>query len=331
MTTPEFLSAMKQLGVDYDDLAAEVLLRGQTIFEQNSQIAQLKATIVGLDAQLFDLKAQLAAVTIPPIPVPLPTPGPVGVVELDIPFNQHFSAYGFVEQSKVPGRATMVTVGGRYGVRLHTEPGDNNVANSGTSERDDLYLATPGGSPVTYTEGMEQWWWHSIFLPDDFTLPKLYQDNPALFWHMYVLFDFHHTGPTGQANFHVLNDNGVMSFVGHGGVQDGGTYKAPIGPFVKNVWLDFVYHVRWSATNGFFDAWVNGVRKLSHVGPTLYPGMGCYLKPANYHVPVCDPYPACVGTHSASSVIHGPIKEATTIEALGWKPVDTAWQTIVRV
>jgi hypothetical protein len=42
--------------------------------------------------------------------------------------------------------------------------------------------------------------------------------------------------------------------------------------------------------------------KLEHRGPTLYAGQGCYLKLANYHTPVCDPYPGCTGP--ASSVIH---------------------------
>jgi len=72
-----------------------------------------------------------------------------------------------------------------------------------------------------------------------------------------------------------------------------------------------VYHVRWSSgSDGFFDAWVNGKRVLAHKGPTLYVGQGVYLKLANYHSPVCDPYPACVGTHKASSVIHDRVIRA---------------------
>lgn len=326
MTTPEFLEAMRQLDLDYDSLTTQVADLKDLVSMHEATIISLHADIDALDTTIANLKAQLAAVPllpIPPVPVPLPTPAPVGVVELDIPFTQHFSAYGFVEQAKVPGRATMVNVGGRNAVRLHTEPGDNNVAGSGDMERDDLYLASPGGtSPVVYTEGMEHWWWHSIWLPDDFTIPT---------WHMYALFDFHHNGPTGQANFHINFENGQMIFRLYGGTQDANEFKAPIGLPAKNMWYDFVYHMKWSSgAGGFFDAWVNGVRKLSRVGPTLYTGLGVYPKLANYHVPVCDPYPACIGTHSASSVIHGPLRRTTTIEALGWKPVDAAWQTIVR-
>ncbi len=44
---------------------------------------------------------------------------------------------------------------------------------------------------------------------------------------------------------------------------------------MKNVWYDFVYHVKWSSgSDGYFDAWVNGVKKLSYRGPTLYSGQG---------------------------------------------------------
>ena len=62
------------------------------------------------------------------------------------------------------------------------------------------------------------------------------------------------------------------------------SYGAVIGPLVRNVWYDFVYHVKWSwNSDGFFKAWVNGVQKLDHHGPTLYQDYGVYLKLANYH------------------------------------------------
>ena len=201
---------------------------------------------------------------------------------------------GFEEQAKVPGRATAVTVARGTAVRLHTRPGDSNVAGSGAMERNDLWLSQ---SETGCYEGREQVWEHSILFPDDFAVPT---------WHMYVVFDFHHTGSSGQANFHVNFENGVLIFRGFGGKQDGGAYKATIGPVTKNEWYDFVYHVKWSSGgDGFFDAWVNGQKKLAHRGPTLYAGQGCYLKLANYHTPVCNPYPGCTGP--ASSVLHSRV------------------------
>jgi hypothetical protein len=201
---------------------------------------------------------------------------------------------GFKLQAKEPGRATLANIGrdrGR-GLRLRTEPGDRGVAGSGAMERTDVYLSQ---AETGCYEGREQVWEHSVLFPDDFAMPT---------WQMYVLFDFHHTGPSGQANFHVNFADGALVFRGFGGAKvNQGLYTAVIGPATKNAWYDFVYHVKWSSGNdGYFHAWVNGVKKLEHRGPTLYAGQGCYLKLANYHTPVCNPYPGCTGP--ASSVIH---------------------------
>jgi hypothetical protein len=126
-----------------------------------------------------------------------------------------------------------------------------------------------------------------------------------------------------SSNFHInfapqadTTQPGNLVFRGYGGAENmANPYGAVAvaGPVAKNVWYDFVYHVRWSSEpDGFFDAWVNGVQKLHHVGPTLYSGQGVYLKLANYHTPVCEPYPACIGSHSPSSVIHDRVVRGTT-------------------
>jgi polysaccharide lyase-like protein/uncharacterized protein DUF4124 len=213
----------------------------------------------------------------------------------------------WVEQKAGTNRATIVNIGsdGRTGLRLHTEPGDNNVSSSGILERNDVAL--PQKTTDCY-EGREQWWEHSILFPDDYVAPPA-SARYSFSWN--VVFDFHNSAPgPWQANFHtevatlspdpnnpLLNpDPPILRFRGYGGKKSGdGAFTAPIGPVVKNEWYDFVYHVKWSSgTDGYFDAWVNGVQKLSHKGPTLYVGQGCYLKLANYHVPF----------RQASSVIH---------------------------
>jgi hypothetical protein len=133
-----------------------------------------------------------------------------------------------------------------------------------------------------------------------------------------VVADFHHTGRTGQANFHlrVLRDG--LHFMGAGGAavaagaSSPGVYKAYIGPLARNLWYDFVYHVRWSSgEDGFFHAWVNGERKLAYRGPTLYAGMGCYLKLANYHSPVGE----------ASAVLHDRVVRGTSARAVAPVPL----------
>ena len=208
---------------------------------------------------------------------------------------------GFREQAKVKGRAALVDVArhGRKGVRLRTEPGDSNVHGSSHRLRNDLALSQ---AATDCYEGKTQWWAHSILFPADSVLPK-----------SGLAFDFHHTGKNGQANFQLRVKPEGLSFEGAGGptvptrTSREGTYGAKIGPIVRNRWYDFVYHVRWSsAGDGFMHAWVNGIQKLAYRGPTLYNGMGCYLKLANYHLETGEP----------TLVIHDRVVRGTSAAAV---------------
>jgi hypothetical protein len=228
-------------------------------------------------------------------------------------------------QEKVPGRASIAGFGrdGGTALRLHTEPGDNNVANSGDMQRTDVYLTHPGGAPIVFNEGEEHWWAVSLMFPDDFVFPT---------WQNYNLQGFHHTGPTGSGNFRIGFERGaglpttapgVWVFRGHGGAENQTQFIQPIGVPVRNTWYDFVYHVKWSSgSGGFFRAWVNGVKKLDHSGPTLYTGQGTYFKLANYHTPLCDPYPACIGSDPPSSVIYDRVVRGTTPQAVSAGPLE---------
>jgi len=214
---------------------------------------------------------------------------------------------GFFVQEKAPGRASIVSIGrdGETAVRLHTEPGDNNVTGSLDAERNDLSLGAV--SATDCSDGREHWWAHSILFPDDYVAPPA--NGPGA-WNWAVVFDFHNTGSTGQANFQIDMlapevESGDLTFaVSAAGIQN---YRMRIGPIVRNAWYDFVYHVKWSsAADGLFDAWVNGVKKMAYRGPTLYENQGCYLKLANYHT----------STGQASSVIHDRVVRGTTPEAV---------------
>jgi hypothetical protein len=229
----------------------------------------------------------------------------------EVPFFCSFESSptdcGFREQAKVAGRAMLVDHPRRHGakaVRLYTEPGDTHVSGSGTWERNDLKLdqATTG-----CYEGAEQWWAHSTLFPSDWV--------PSAGG---LIMDFHHTGDRGQANFNLVANSRGLSIVGFGGAaigrrsDDPGAYKARLGPIEKNVWYDFVYHVKWSSgSDGFMYAWVNGVQKLAHRGPTLYSGMGCYLKLANYHS----------GSGSPSAVIHDRVVRGSSAAAVSLTPL----------
>lgn len=234
----------------------------------------------------------------------------------------------FTQQSKVPGRVTIVQTDRGQAIRLHTEPGDTNVAGSDNMQRTDLYLTKPGtADPIVWGEGVEQWWSQSLLLPDDFAYPN---------WEMYVLMDFHNStdGPW-QANLHLnfapqpTNPDvpGNLIFRGFGGATNAaGQYVSVIGIVQKNVWYDFIYHVKWSSgVDGFAEAWVNGTKQLYHSGPTLYAGQGIYPKLANYHVPVLRN-----GVDQPSSVIHAFPVRADTLADLGYT-LDPTGQTLIKL
>ena len=204
-------------------------------------------------------------------------------------FETTFSDCGFGEHAKVPGRATMVNVAGVNAVRLHTEPGDNNVNGSGDHERNDLIL---NQSRSDGYEGKEHWWAHSVLFPNDYVDPP---ESTLSSWHFGLVADFHDTSDAGgQANFQVMamprtaispdRMTGLNFKISYGNQFSPNTHVVHIGPVVRNVWYNFVYHVKWtSGSDGYFDAWVNGVQMMAYRGPTLYAGQGVYLKLANYH------------------------------------------------
>ena len=276
------------------------------------------------EGDYFDLDSIVLSLGQPaqaPPPPPPPQSLPTSVASFACSFNW-VGDCGFVEQGKIPGRASLTTISrdGGTALRLHTDPGDTGVVYSGSMERNDVYLARPGtADPVVYGEGAEQWWSHSILFPDDFVVPTT---QP------YTVFDFHNTGTShAQANFNLafkpqadITQPGALNLVGYGGPDI--HYGAVLGQVQKNLWYDFVYHVRWSSGwDGFFAAWVNGKAVLDYRGPTLYSGEGTYLKLANYHLPVCNWYPGCVGDQ-ASSVIHDRIIRGTTAQAVAPGPLD---------
>jgi hypothetical protein len=191
-------------------------------------------------------------------------------------------------------RVTIVS-GGRDGstaLRLHTEPGDNwdyvTYGGNPAVERADVNLGQVLSD--SYPQ-REQWWEHSILFPDDYNSPPDGQGK----W--LVLLDFHPQSGSicPIANFQIEDDGPALGLrmQGMGGVCTSSTdrpgkYGVPIGKVVKNVWYDFVYHVKWSSgSDGFFQAWVNGFQVLDYKGPTIYIQGGVeqavYLKLANYH------------------------------------------------
>ncbi|HKW36345.1 MAG TPA: heparin lyase I family protein [Burkholderiales bacterium] len=261
-------------------------------------------------------------------------PAPPRAATFFCSFASSPSDCGFTEQAKAPGRANVVAVGlaggaaGRAGlrigrdgptsVRLHTEPGDSNVAGSLENERDDLALSQ---AATDCYEGREQWWAHSILFPDDYVDPP---PSSASAWNWATVFDFHNSRPgAGQANFQINawpasamspdRPTGLAFQIAYGDQARPTVKSFPVGPLVRNVWYDFVYHVKWSSgPDGFFTAWVDGSRKMDYRGPTLYAGQGCYLKLANYHTPFGKP----------SSVLHDRVIRGANADSVSAKPLE---------
>lgn len=217
-------------------------------------------------------------------------------------------ARDFVIQAKDPSRATLVDcdrTGGKA-LRLHTEPGDTDIAGSGTMERCDAYRCVPStADPFVHNKGSSFWFAHSILLPDDYQLPKGEATNLA---------DFHNSIPgPGQANMSIGFGNWNQPEATWGRLQlqravgdplKPTIYVVDLGVPVRNAWYDCLYHVRWSEkADGYFDAWVNGRLVMEHAGPTLYAGQGVYFKAANYRYPT-TPNAAC-------SVIHDRVRLGT--------------------
>ena len=271
----------------------------------------------------FDAASNYSGWTVTPVAVTTKTQAQPGTVQFFATFTTDPFRSGtgdgvcnnnvwWVEQKAGTNRATVVYAGrdGGTALRLHTEPGDNNVSGSGSHERNDVALSQ---SSTDGYQGREAWWAHSVQFPSDYVTP------PAGHWG--TIFDFHDTrNQGGQANFHIFTGtDGRMSFRGHAGpyvvINSAGneySYGADAGPVVKGGWYDFVYHVKWSSgTDGFFKAWVNGVLKLDHRGPTLYQGYGVYLKLANYH--------SAFG--QSTSVIHDRVIRGTTALSVAAGPL----------
>ena len=211
---------------------------------------------------------------------------------------------GLYLQAAASTRAALVGPGrdGPTGVQLTTQPGDINIAGSGSNERADL---TRSPSSTYCNQGQDEWWAHSLMFPPGYVPPPV-----AAVWNWGALFDFHNSSPGGgQPNFMVYATPTGLELHMAGGANtvnlpsDPGYYSIAIGPITKNVWYDFVYHVKWSSgSDGLFQAWLNGRQVMNYSGPNLYVGQSCYLKLANYHTPLGVPI----------SVIHSRVVRGTT-------------------
>lgn len=219
--------------------------------------------------------------------------------------------------TKLSSRVTLIDCArtGKKALMLTTQLGDTEVVNSGLLERCDIYNCQPDTAPLVHNSGDAAFWFaHSILFPDTFQFPH---------GETYVVADFHDVGSSKAANFHVnfVNGNypekhwGKLSLQRFTGDPTNPTAHVVIlGLPVRNVWYDFVYHIKPSdKDDGYFYAWLNGQLVMAHEGPTLYPDKGMYWKCANYHLPISRYDVNGLSLPPlASSVIHDRIRRGAT-------------------
>src|SRR5256884_4600660 len=198
---------------------------------------------------------------------------------------------GFYLQAVASNRAAVVGPGrdGSTAIELTPYRGYINLAGSDSNDRADLPL------PPSWkygNQGQDEWWAHSLMFPPSYVAPP-----GGAVWNWGALFDFHNSSSGGgQPNFMVYATPTGLELHMAGGANtvnrptDPGYYSIAIGPIAKNVWYDFVYHVKWSSgSDGLFQAWLNGRQVMNYSGPNLYVSQSCYLKIANYHSPLGVP------------------------------------------
>lgn len=227
-------------------------------------------------------------------------------------------ARDWVIQAKDPSRVSLVDCArtGEQALRLTTLPGDENIVGSGDMRRCDLYRCVPGtADAVVYGEGSAHWLAHSVLFPDDFQFPR---------WYPYIVANYHGTGESKAANFHVnfrrdpKGDElpGLLQLQRFTGDPMNPTeHYVVIGKPERNVFYDFMHHFRWSSkSDGYARSWLNGKLIMEHSGPTLYAGQGTYFKISAYHLPVPQAEIDQLGyaPTPASSVIHDRVRVGAT-------------------
>jgi hypothetical protein len=210
--------------------------------------------------------------------------------------------------------------GGRDGgkaIKFTTQNLDNMVHTSctpapGTWERSMMETTK---QTTAATQGTEQWWAHSLFIPPGFTMPGTAGD-----WSAHLFLEFHRTavdsvpaGTSPMISLVLFNQPGTTPRTvfralanGAGGVPSDGaqyTYSVPGAPGIKGqcifddpvigVWYDFVHHIRFSATgDGFHEMWMRQagqpVRKVldqRNINALVNTTEQSYLVIGAYHTP----------------------------------------------
>jgi hypothetical protein len=147
---------------------------------------------------------------------------------------------------------------GRNSLRLEVRKTDPIVSSSIRSEVTML---------TDFDEG-ERWYGFSVYLEN-------WDDDPA----GEHIFQWHPASSSGSAVISLFTNEDTFTFVHqNGGSSSSQEFARPVlGPLLKNQWVDFVLHIRWSGDDsGIIEVWMNGAKKYSYHGRTNWGGQ--YIK-----------------------------------------------------
>jgi hypothetical protein len=125
--------------------------------------------------------------------------------------------------------------------------------------------------------GEEYWYGFSIFLPGDYAPDRIWEIVAQ--WHGVPDFD---AGETWRNPVMALSTTrGRWGWVSrwdakrntfqNGKRQYGGTKQYDLGPYERNVWTDWVVHVKWSyGPDGILQVWKDGDKVIDQVGPNAF-------------------------------------------------------------
>ena len=141
------------------------------------------------------------------------------------------------DETQTPVRA------GSHAARFELRRGDGPKVPDGLGHRAELTQKSADSVEV------ERWYGFSIYLPTSSWQP----DHSAE-----ILTQWHHTGLSNSPPLSVGTHNGRWEVALFGAALTSPILQA--APYATDAWTDWVVHVRWSAGNGFIEAWRNGQR-----------------------------------------------------------------------
>ncbi len=173
--------------------------------------------------------------------------------------------------------------------------------------RGEPYVSGSPRSEVTRDiepSNVERWYGHSLYLSN-----VGYEDYVVDYWPESV-WQWHHDNASGSPPLALYTENGRWEVV-RKETPNGNDIYHDLGAYQKGVWTDWVWHIKWSTTNGIIQLWKDGALVLNLSGiPTSFPE-GNYLKAGIYKFAwkIVNPNPPFSTNHRV--IYYDAVREGT--------------------